>query len=547
MEPDPRPNVVLIMTDDQGWAQLGSHGDPVLQTPHLDSLAAESVEMTRFYVSPVCAPTRAALMTGRYNYRTGVVDTYLGRAMMHPDEATIAEILGSAGYRTGIFGKWHLGDNYPQRPVDQGFEEAVVHKGGGIGQPSDPPGSDYFDPILFRNGTQESFSGYCTDVYFDEAIRWIGDGSGEPFFAYIPTNAPHSPYLVPDSYREPYAEQGLSDKDARIYGMITNIDDNVGRLMAHLEANGLTGNTIFIFMTDNGPTTRLYNAGLRLQKGSVYENGIRVPFFARWPDELEPLKIDQLGAHIDVVPTLLAATGTTPPSDLHIDGIDLLPLWKGEVESLPERTYFVQAHRGNAPQLYRAFAAVEQQYKLVQALRFGRPEPEPAELEALELYDLIADPGEQQDLAKERPEVLERLKESYERWFEEVSSTRGFDAVRFAVGSDAQPEVTLTRQDWRMVTADGWGRGDPVLGRWEVESVATGPYDATVVLDEPAPVAGTARIGFRETEVATSFSAGQREVRFEGIELAEGEGAIEVRLEMGDETRGAWQVHLVRR
>ncbi len=543
---DARPNVILIMTDDQGWAQLGSHGDPVLQTPHLDSLAAESVEMTRFYVSPVCAPTRAALMTGRYNYRTGVVDTYLGRAMMHPDEVTIAEILASAGYRTGIFGKWHLGDNYPQRPIDQGFNEAVVHKGGGIGQPSDPPGSDYFDPILFRNGTQESFSGYCTDVYFDEAIRWIGDGSGEPFFAYIPTNAPHSPYLVPDSYREPYAEQGLSDKDARIYGMITNIDDNVGRLMAHLDANGLTGNTIFIFMTDNGPTTRLYNAGLRLQKGSVYENGIRVPFFARWPDELSTRKTDQLGAHIDVVPTLLSATGTAPPSDLHFDGIDLLPLWRGEVESLPERTYFVQAHRGDAPQLYRAFAAVEQRYKLVQAIRFARPEPEPAELEALELYDLISDPGEQNDLAAERTEVLKRMKESYERWFEDVSSTRGFDAVRFAVGSDAQPDVTLTRQDWRMVTPDGWGRGDPVLGRWEVESAATGPYDATVVFGEPASAGGIATFAFRETELTANLAAGQQEVRFEGIELPEGEGAIEVRLEIGDATRGAWQVHLVR-
>ena len=308
-----RPNIVLIMTDDQGWAQLGSHGDPVLKTPHLDALAEEAVEMTRFYVSPVCAPTRAALMTGRYNYRTGVVDTYLGRAMMHPDEVTIAEILGGNGYRTGIFGKWHLGDNYPLRTVDQGFQESVVHKGGGIGQPSDPPGSDYFDPILFHNGEQKQFSGYCTDVYFDEAMRWIGDGGDAPFFAYIPTNAPHSPYLVPDSYREPYAQQGLSDKDARIYGMITNIDENVGKLLAHLESTGLASNTIFIFMTDNGPTTRLYHAGLREQKGSVYENGIRVPFLARWPEQLEPRKTDRMGAHIDIAPTLLAAAGSGAP------------------------------------------------------------------------------------------------------------------------------------------------------------------------------------------------------------------------------------------
>ncbi|MCY4121082.1 MAG: arylsulfatase, partial [Acidobacteria bacterium] len=280
---DVRPNIVLIITDDQGWAQLGSHGDPVLQTPHLDRLAAESVEMTRFYVSPVCAPTRAALLTGRYNYRTGVVDTYIGRAMMEPGEITIAEMLRDAGYRTGIFGKWHLGDNYPLRSTDQGFDESVVHRGGGIGQPSDPPaGSDYFDPILFHNGEQKRYRGYVTDILVDEAIRWIGDGGDRPFFAYVPTNAPHSPYLVPDSYRQPYSAQGLSDRDARIYGMITNIDDNAGRLLAHLEERDLSGDTIVIFMTDNGPTTRLYHAGLRAQKGSVYENGIRVPFFARW-------------------------------------------------------------------------------------------------------------------------------------------------------------------------------------------------------------------------------------------------------------------------
>ncbi|MCY4594513.1 MAG: arylsulfatase [Bryobacterales bacterium] len=538
-----RPNIVLIMTDDQGWAQLGSHGDPVLTTPNLDTLAAESVEMTRFYVSPVCAPTRAALMTGRYNYRTGVVDTYLGRAMMDPNEVTVAEILRDSGYRTGIFGKWHLGDNYPQRTVDQGFLESVVHKGGGIGQPSDPPGSDYFDPILFHNGDQKQFGGYCTDVYFDEAMRWIGDGSGEPFFAYIPTNAPHSPYLVPDSYREPYAAQGLSDKDARIYGMITNIDDNVGRLMDHLEAQGLAGNTIFIFMTDNGPTTRLYHAGLRQQKGSVYENGIRVPFFARWSDQLAPHKIDSLGAHIDVTPTLLAAAGATAPPEVAFDGINLLPLWRGEVDSLPERTYFVQAHRGNEPEPYRAFAAVEQRYKLVQPLSFNRPAPPDA---PLELYDLLEDPGEETDLSQERPEVVERLKAGYDRWLEDVSMSRGFHAVRFAIGSEAQRHVTLTRQDWRMVTPDGWGRDQKVLGRWEVECMSEGPYDVTVRFANAAPKAGTVKIAFRGLEESVGVEQGSEQVRFEGLTLEPGEGAFGASLVIDSEPTGVWQVDVVR-
>lgn len=536
-----RPNIILIMTDDQGWAQLGSHGDPILQTPRLDAMAAESVEMTRFYVSPVCAPTRAALMTGRYNYRTGVVDTYLGRAMMAPDELTIAEMLGASGYRTGIFGKWHLGDNYPQRTVDQGFQASVVHKGGGIGQPSDPPGSDYFDPILFRDGEQESFEGYCTDVYFDEAIRWIGEGNGEPFFACIPTNAPHSPYLVPDSYREPYAAQGLSDKDARIYGMITNIDDNVGRLLDHLEAQGLSGNTIFIFMTDNGPTTRLYHAGLRAQKASVYEGGIRVPFLVRWPDRLEPRKIEALGAHIDVTPTLLAAAGLPTPSGPELDGINLLPLWDGEALQLPDRTYFVQAHRGNEPERYRAFAAVEQQFKLVQPVSFRQSPPQDA---ALELYDLIADPGEETDLAAEMPEVVERLKAGYDDWFDDVSASRGFEAVRFMIGSDQQQRVTLTRQDWRMETPDGWGRDEKVLGKWEVEVASDGPYDVVVTLANPAPAAATATIAFRGVEESVPVAAGADTATFEGLTLETGQGSFRASLMKGSEAEGVWQVEI---
>ena len=541
---DARPNIILIMTDDQGWAQLGSHGDPILQTPNLDALASESVEMSRFYVSPVCAPTRAALMTGRYNYRTGVVDTYLGRAMMDPAEVTIAEMLGEAGYRTGIFGKWHLGDNYPQRTVDQGFQESVVHKGGGIGQPSDPPGSDYFDPILFHNGEQQQYEGYCTDVYFDEAIRWIGSGDGAPFFAYIPTNAPHSPYLVPDSYREPYAGQGLSDKDARIYGMITNIDDNVGKLAQHLESEGLAGNTILIFMTDNGPTTRLYHAGLRAQKGSVYENGIRVPFMARWPDRLEPMKSEQLGAHIDIVPTLLAAAGASMPPDIELDGTNLLPLWRGETESLPQRTYFVQAHRGNEPQPYRAFSAVEQRFKLVQPLSFSQPAPPGA---PLELYDLLEDPGEQTDLAEERPEVVERLKAAYDAWLEDVSASRGFHAVRFAIGSDAQPLVTLTRQDWRMTTPDGWGRDQKVMGRWMVTCMSEGPYDITVTFATPAAKSGTARIAFGDLSKSAVVQKGAEQVRFEAVTLQPGEGAFEASLEIDSEAMGVWHVDVARR
>lgn len=537
------PNIVLIMTDDQGWAQLGSHGDPILDTPHLDRLAAESVEMTRFYVSPVCAPTRAALMTGRYNYRTGVVDTYLGRALMAPSEVTIAEMLRDIGYRTGIFGKWHLGDNFPLRSIDQGFEESLVHKGGGIGQPSDPPGSDYFDPILFHNSVQKQYDGYCTDVFFDEAIEWIIDGEDKPFFAYIPTNAPHSPYLVPEEFRKPYVARGLSDKDSRIYGMIRNIDANVGKLMTYLDSWGLANDTILIFMTDNGPTTRLYHAGLRAQKGSVYENGIRVPFLVRWPERLAPRKIETLGAHIDLAPTLLAAAGAAPPEGLSLDGINLLPLWEAADAPVPERTYFVQAHRGNEPEPYRAFAAVEQRYKLVQALSFSHPPPPGA---PFELYDLIEDPGETTDLAEQQPEIVERLQAGYDRWLADVSASRGYAAIRFAVGSGQQPHVTLTRQDWRMVGPDGWSRDKPVLGHWEVNCVSDGPYDATVTFANPLPKDGTVSVSFRDVERSMAVEAGAEEVVFEDLALQVGVGTFQASLTIDAEPQGVWHVDLVR-
>ena len=297
-------------------------------------------------------------------------------------------------------------------------------------------------------------------------------------------------------------------------------------------------------MTDNGPTTRLYHAGLRQQKGSVYENGIRVPFLARWPDRLASRKIDALGAHIDVMPTLLAAAEVAIPPGIEFDGINLLPLWNGEVDSLPDRTYFVQSHRGNEPERYRAFAAVEQRYKLVQPLSFSEPAPPTA---ALELYDLVADPGEERDLADELPEEVERLRAGYDAWFDDVSETRGYHAVRFALGSDEQPLVTLTRQDWRMVTPDGWGRDQSVLGVWEVDCLSEGPYDVTVTLARPAEKAGTAKIAFRGVDHTASLKEGAEHVRFEGISLERGEGAFHASVVIDSETRGVWHVDVARR
>ena len=526
------PNIILVMTDDQGWGQLGSHGNEMISTPHLDRLASESVEFTRFYVSPVCAPTRASLMTGRYNYRTGVVDTYLGRAMMHGDEVTLAEMLGDAGYRTGIFGKWHLGDNYPMRAIDQGFQQTLIHKGGGIGQPSDPPETSYFDPILQHNGEQKQFQGYCTDIFFDAAMRFVEMNRDQPFFIYIPTNAPHSPYDVPESYIEPYRAKGLNDKDARIYGMITNIDDNMGKLAAKLDELDLAANTILIFMTDNGPTTQRFTAGLRDQKTSTYDGGIRVPFFLRWPSQLQAAKVDRIAAHIDVVPTLLDAARAAAPASVEFDGVSLMPLLRGDSAGWPERTIFIQSHRGNEPRLYRNFAAVSQKYKLVQPLSFRQPAPANT---PLQLYDLESDPGEQNDLAGERPEVLADLKKQYEDWFEDVSASRGYDPPKIFIGTEYENPVILTRQDWRMAGPDGWGDGS--LGYWEVDVKSAGKYDVRFRFTKQER-AGRAELKLGDVELSKPFTREAESVTFSGVTLEPGPATLEARLIRGGKTVG---------
>ena len=228
------PNVIVVISDDQGYGDLSLHGNPHLTTPNLDRVGTESVQFTQFQVCPVCSPTRSSLMTGRYNYRTGVIDTYLGRSMMWPDEVTLAEMLKPAGYTTGIFGKWHLGDNYPLRPVDQGFDESVVCTGGGLTQPSDPPGNLYTDPLLKVNGKWERRSGYCTDIFFNETIRFLERNRRNPFFVYLPTNAPHTPLQIADEYWKPFAAKGLDETTAKVYGMCRNLDDNMGRLLGEI-------------------------------------------------------------------------------------------------------------------------------------------------------------------------------------------------------------------------------------------------------------------------------------------------------------------------
>ena len=536
---DPRssaPNVILIMTDDQGWAQVGFHGNPYIQTPTLDRMAAESTEFTQFYVEPKCAPTRAALLTGRHGYRSGVVDTYLGRTLLDPAAVTLAELLSEHGYATGIFGKWHLGDNYPLRPMDQGFQETLVHRGGGLGQPAGPPGNTYWDPVLEHNGESKKYEGYCTRVFTDGLIEFIRVNRDRPFFGYLATNVPHGPFDVDEEWIEPYREMGLPERTARVYGMIEEFDQNLDRLLGELDTLGLAERTIVVFLTDNGPTQQTFTAGLKERKGSAYDGGTRVPFLFRWPEQVEAgRQVDRIAAHIDVVPTLLEAAGVGTPFQ-PFDGVSLWPLLSGATapENWPDRTIYLQNHRGDIPQLNRNASARTQRWKIVQPLgKATDPMPPGAEFE---LYDMSVDPGETNNLAGEHPEIVEKMRRGYEEWFRDVSS-RGFDPVRIHLGSPREPRTTLSRFDWR---GDYDERaGEAALGYWPIVIEQQGRYDLVLRFAGPLPSEGRARVSVGEVEVAQEVAAGSASCKFPGIELEAGPARLVGVVEYDGLVRGA--------
>ena len=507
-----RPNVVLLVSDDQGFGDLSLHGNPVLKTPNLDRIAREGAELTEFHVNPVCSPTRASLLTGRYCYRTGVVDTYLGRSMMYNDEVTVAEVLRNSGYRTGIFGKWHLGDHYPMRATEQGFEECLVHPGGGIAQPSDPPeGNSYFNPRLTHNNEPEQRAGYCTDVFFDAALDFIEANRDRPFFAYIATNAPHVPLQVDESFVKPFRQAGLDETTARTYGMVANLDENAGRLLKHLSKLDLEQNTIFIYMSDNGPTPARFNAGMRGIKGTVYEGGIRVPFFLRWPGTVQPgVKSDRIAAHIDLFPTLIEACGVKLPTDRKIDGTSLLSLLRSPAgqATWSERTVFFQWHRGDRPIPYTNCAALSGRYKLVN----GK-----------ELYDLRADPSESRDIAHSNPEEVAHLRTQYDKWFEDVTSSRRFEMPRIFVGTPFENPVLLTRQDWRGPQATWDAQG---LGFWDVDVRSRGVYEFTLLFPE-ASIAGEVRASLGGIKMTAPIKAGASSARLTLPNVPGGHGRVE--------------------
>ncbi len=467
-----RPNVLLIVSDDQGYGDLSLHRNPQLQTPNLDKLARQSAQFSHFYVSPVCAPTRASLLTGRYSLRTGTWGVQGGRESMRADEFTLAEVLRAAGWRTGLFGKWHNGEHWPQSPQGQGFDDFFGFTRGHW--------NNYFDTTLLRGETEEKTHGYLQDVLTDEAMKFIETNRDRPFFCDLSYNTPHSPFQVPDAYFDRYKKLGLSDELACIYGMCANMDDNVGRVLAKLDEIGLAESTIVIFMSDNGPNTFRFNDGMKGKKGQVDEGGVRVPCFIRWLGKITPHVAPHIAAHIDLMPTLLDLLKIAPPP-AKLDGISLAPLLMGgtrDAEPQFERELFVHHVQGDVPKPFPG-SVRNAQYR---AVNTGK---------AWELYDMQADPGQKHDLAETEAELTRDLSKKYDAWWRDVAPEK-FVWMPVPIGYEGHDRVEISAADAREMPGlkfngrhpnNAWLTGWTSLdshAAWQLDAVRDGTYRVTL-------------------------------------------------------------------
>ena len=430
IETQNKPNVIIVITDDQGYGDLGHTGNPIIKTPTMDKFASEAVSLTNYHVGTTCAPTRAGLLTGRNCNRNGVWHTIIGASILNRDEVTMADIFKENGYATGKFGKWHLGDNHPFLPQDRGFDETFYHGGGGVGQTPDYWNNDYFDDTYFRNGTPEKKMGYCTDVWFDEAMKFIDAKKEKPFLCYLSLNAPHGPFNVPEAYYERYKEEdGLTDVQKRFYGMITNVDDNFSKLLRQLETLGISDNTIVIFTTDNGTARGYikdngvvfgYNAGMRGTKGSEYDGGHRVPFIIRWPKGgLEGgKKLSGLTAHVDMLPTMAALAGMKFSRTKTMDGTDISDYLLGKNEA-PERYLVTDTQRVPWPIKDKNSAVMQDDWRLVNRK---------------ELYKISDDRGQENNIAGEFPEKVIAMNAFYDSWWADVIKETKYSTID--LGSD---------------------------------------------------------------------------------------------------------------
>lgn len=473
-----RPNVIIILTDDQGYGDLGCTGNTVIKTPFLDQMYSESCRLSDFHVNSVCSPSRAALLSGKYSSHVGIWHTVGGREILNRNETIMPQIFNANGYRTQMVGKWHLGDNYPYRPEDRGFDEVFRIGGGSPGQIPDYWGNDIFDLHYWNGKKWEPSKGFCTDVQFDATIEFIKESGTTPFFCYLATTAVHTPIGAPDEYLEMYKD--LPERVQKFYAMISNLDTNVGRLRKFLKKNNLDDNTILIFMTDNGSACdkqnkfNLHNAGMRGKKASTYDGGHRVPCFIHWPAGgiNRGMDVDELTAHIDLLPTLKEACGLEKGSTSSFDGSSIMSLLKGKNTSWPARTLVTETKVKERTEMYASAAIMTEQWRLVN--------------KGEELYDIEKDPGQKQNLAPSHPQIVEQLQSDYQAWYRAVQE--GFSPInRIVIGSQKENPTRLTCMDVYPVEGTKPGKivwnqihvleGNRNHGKWLLEVEKSGEYE----------------------------------------------------------------------
>ncbi|MBI5690553.1 MAG: arylsulfatase [Verrucomicrobia bacterium] len=565
--PREAPNVIVLITDDQGYGDLSGHGNPLVRTPHLDRLHAESVRFTDFHAAPMCTPTRGQLMTGVDALRNGAMNVSSGRTLLRREFPTVAELLRTAGYATGLFGKWHLGDNHPFRPEDRGFDQALWFPSSHIGSVPDHWNNDYQDDMYRENGSRKRFQGYTTDVFFGEAMRWMQarKNAGRPFFCYLATAAPHGPHHVAPSYREavrsrleavagklPRIEPGVRENLVRFLGMIEQIDENVGRLEDFLRREGLRENTVLIYLTDNGSTMgfRYFNAGMKGAKVSLWEGGHRVPLFVRWPAGKlgEPRDVTTLAQVQDLAPTLVELSGADAVA--RFDGRSLVPLLRGETVGWPDRKLVINYSR--MPQSTNAAGpdsqSVPRKDGAAVLWRHWRW------LENRSLYDLATDPLQERDVATEHPAVVAELRAHLDRWWDGVQA-RVNEPQAVIIGSDAENPVQLTACEWWDVFVDQQAqirRGVPRNGVWHLEVARAGRYAFELrrwPREADAPLAGglaAAKHDFGEFPAGTALPIAAAEIRAGAhsdrrkVEVGEHEVTFAVQLPAGRTTLQTW-------
>ncbi|TLX74339.1 arylsulfatase [Labilibacter sediminis] len=481
-----KPNVIIVLTDDQGYGEIAAHGNPYIKTPNLDKLWGDGVRLDNFHVNSVCSPSRAALLTGRYASRTGVWHTLGSRNMIWDNEKTMADYFKAGGYHTMMSGKWHLGDNYPYRPEDKGFDEVFRIGGGSLGQIADYWGNGLWDGHYWNGAKWVETKGFCTDVQFEAVFNFIKEHKNEAFFTYLATTAPHSPIGADDKYVDPYLKMGLKENVAKFYGMVTNIDENLGKLRHLLDELHMADNTILIFASDNGSACDKqgdsYNAGMRGHKGDCYDGGHRVPCFIYWPDgKITGGKdIKQVTAHIDLLPTLLSACNIKNTFKTNVDGINLLPYLSGKEDSWPSRTLVTESKVNSRTKLFKSSAVITDEWRLVQGE---------------ELFNIQTDPGQKEDISTGNPEKVKELKNSYTQWYNSVSSK--FDQKQLIpIGHQVEKEVLLTAMDvfplkegasaktvWNQ---KGVVKGQMNHGLWAIDVKEEGTYEVALYRWHPS-------------------------------------------------------------